>query len=212
MDSIIVTTVGFFDDDIDESLIKCLYRLICSHFGLNQLKSSIEMFFLLAEKALANFHFKQIYFEDFQRLRIVFERLKDETERGMFDMKTMFNIDPFRRKCFFDLDVFYGNFQNKIYIKKRRGIYQAKNEIPVGSLIIVQQPFVFVPIGNDNDEEHRLLNAVERHLNLSTKFQQFEMLRQIPSINRWLEDETDAEPNDSKFVKDFSSRSNVEIL
>ena len=198
VDSTIVSSAGFFDDDYNEHFVKCIYRLVCAQFGMNQFRLTVNLFLSLSDKALENYHFKQLYANDFQRLRTVLTRLKDENEGGNYDVKSMFSTDPFSQKTFFDLDLCYADFQNKLYLKKRRGIYHAKCDLPAGCLILVQQPFAFVRTGND--ERRRLLNDVERRLSLATTIHEFETLEQIPSVHRWLEDETDADPDDPKFV------------
>jgi hypothetical protein len=62
-------------------------------------------------------------------------------------------------------------------------------------LLLVQHAFAFVQSNGDNPER-RLLNEIEKHLIMAPTVWEFDLIRMIPSIDQWFENETDADEDD----------------
>jgi hypothetical protein len=71
------------------------------------------------------------------------------------------------------------------------------------SLLLVHHAFAFIKSGG-GDDDRRLLNQIEKHLFLSPTASEFDVIRQMPCINEWFEDETEADENDYELLFDLT--------
>jgi len=199
LDSLVVVTGRFCNKTYDEFFLKCLYRLICANIGLQEFTFVLDGFFELVENPSINFNLRLKYSQDFNQIQSCLPRLKEEYQNGKYDLKQMFSHQSIEQKSFFDIHLFHSDFKNNSCIKKRNNSFYAKYSIPAGTLLLVQHAFAFVKSNDDNDER-RLLNAIEKHLIMAPTVWEFDTIRIIPCIDEWFENETDADEDDYEFV------------
>ncbi|CAF3539747.1 unnamed protein product [Rotaria sp. Silwood1] len=193
-DSLVVVTGRFFSQTYDEFFLKCLYRLACANIGLQEFTFALDELFNLSQNPSINFNLRLKYTKDFNQIQSALPRLKNEYQHGEYDLKQMFNNESIHQTTFFDIHMFHSNFYNSLCIKKRNQNSYAKCCIPSGTLLLVQHAFTFVKSGID--DERRLLNAIEKHLIMAPTAWEFDLIRVMPYINEWFENETDADEND----------------
>jgi hypothetical protein len=204
LDSFIVVTGRFCNQTYDEFFLKCLYRLICATIGLQKYTFGLDGFFELSQNSSINFNLRWKYIQDFNELQSCLPRLKDEYQNGKYDLKQMFNNESINSTSFFDIHLFHSDYKNNSCIKKRNNNFYAKCLIPAGTLLLVQHAFAYVKSNGDDSDERRLLNAIEKHLIMAPTVAEFNLVRLMPCINQWFENETDADEDDYEFVFDFS--------
>lgn len=190
LDSFIVVTGRVFNQSYDEYFLKCLYRLLCSKIGSQEHTSTLEQFFELSQNSSINFPLRLKYFADFEQIKKNLPRLKDESQKGKFDLKKIFQNLSINQKTLFDIEHFHSNFKNKLYLKKRNRHFYAKGSIPPGTLLFVQNVFAFVETKGGNADQ-RLLNEIEKHLIMSPSRAQFDTISSMPVIKQWVNNQTD---------------------
>jgi hypothetical protein len=202
LDSFVVVTGRFFNRTYDEFFLKCLHRLICSNIGLQKYKF-LQNYFELLQNSSINFNLRIKYFEDFNNIQLCLPRLKDEYQNGKYDLKQMFNNQLIDQKTFFDIQLFHSDYKNNLYLKKRNNSVYAKCSIPSGSLLLVQQAFAFVKSDDDNNDQRRLLNTIEKHLIMAPTIWEFNTIRIMPRIEQWFKNEIDVDEDDYELVFSF---------
>jgi hypothetical protein len=201
LDSFVVVTGRFFNRTYDEFFLKCLHRLICSNIGLQRYEY-LQNYFELLQNSSINFNLRMKYFEDFNNIQLCLPRLKEEYQNGKYDLKQMFNNQLIDQKTFFDIQLFHSDYKNNLYLKKRNNSVYAKCSIPSGSLLLVQQAFAFVK-SDDNNDQRRLLNTIEKHLIMAPTIWEFNTIRVMPRIEQWFKNEIDVDEDDYELVFSF---------
>ncbi|CAF0718792.1 unnamed protein product [Adineta ricciae] len=189
-DSAVVVTGKFIANTSDDLFLKCLYRLICSNIVLEDFSFRILQLLALTETDNIHPQLRWKYAPDFDQLNSNLTRIKDECAHGIYDVKKMFHQQYFDQKTVFDFETFHSNFDNTSLIKKRRDQAYAKCAIPTGTLLLVQNAFVYVKSGEN--EQERLLNELEKHFAMAPTPKEFDLIRMMPLIHQWFENETDA--------------------
>ena len=206
-DAAMVTTGQLFDQTYDKNFFKSLYRLICANYGLNQYSIVLDTFFLLYQEASISRELPQMFTDDFAQLRSVLARLREEHETGNYDLTSMFTKESIDLSTSFDLQRFHANYKNDRLMKKKNHRSYARRAIPSGTLLLAQQAFAFVKAGDQ--AERRLLNEIEKRLNMASTINEFNALRQMPSIRQWFDEETELDP---EFVSIDSSSVFFDLL
>jgi hypothetical protein len=199
LDSFVVVTGRLCNQIYDEFFLKCLYRLMCATIGLQEFTLLLDRFFELSQNSSINFNLRMKYLEEFNQIRSNLPRLKDEFENGKYDLKQMFNDESMNSTSFFDIHLFHCDFNNNSCVKKRNNRSIAKCSIPAGTLLVVQHAFASVKSTGEN-ADRRLINEIEKHLIMAPTAWEFDLIRMMPLIDQWFENETDADEDDYEFV------------
>jgi hypothetical protein len=69
-------------------------------------------------------------------------------------------------------------------------------------LLLVQQAFAFVK-SDDNNDQRRLLNTIEKHLIMAPTVWEFNTIRVMPRIEQWFKNEIDVDEDDYELVFSF---------
>ena len=195
LDSFMVVTGRVFTHTFDEYFLKCLYRLACATIGSQEYSMILDSFLRLSQNDSIYFQLRLKYFQDFDQLQKNLPRLRDEFEKGLFDLVKLFECSSINSKTFFDIEQFHSNFKNKSCLKLRNHYFQAKCSIPVGTLLLVESAFASVQT-KDSNSDLRLLNEIEKHLLMSPNSSEFDRLRTMPVFRRWLDEQTDFDDDD----------------
>jgi hypothetical protein len=78
----------------------------------------------------------------------------------------------------------------------------AKCSIPAGTLLVVQHAFAFIQSNNEN-VDRQLINEIEKRLMMAPTVWEFDLIRMMPLIDHWFENETNADEDDYEFVSFF---------
>jgi hypothetical protein len=199
LDAFVVMTGRLCNQIYDDFFLKCLHRLICATIGLQEFTLLFDGFFQLAQHSSINFNLRLKYAEEFNRIRTNLPRLKDELENGKYDLKQMFNDESMNSTNLFDIHLFHCDFNNNSSIKKRNHRLLAKCSIPAGTLLVVQHAFAFIQSNNEN-VDRQLINEIEKRLMMAPTVWEFDLIRMMPLIDHWFENETNADEDDYEFV------------
>lgn len=200
LDTFVVVIGRHHNETHDELFFKCLYRLISSMIALQKCTHLLDKFFELAQNSSINNNLHGKYLQDINEVRSCLPRLKDEYQNGKYDLKQMFNNQSINQTNLFNSHLFHSNYRNNSCIKQRNESFYAKSSIPAGTLLLVENAFVFVKSDDGITDERRLLNAIEKHLIIAPTVLEFNSIRHMPHIYQWFENETDANEDDAEFV------------
>jgi hypothetical protein len=131
---------------------------------------------------------------DFDQLQSSLSRWKEEHQDGKYDLKQMFSNESIDQTTLFDIQMFHANFKNDLYIQKGDNSVCATRNIPSGTLLVAQHAFAFVKSGEN--AERRLLNEIEKHLVMTPANTEFDLIRIMPWIKKWVQNEAKFDDDD----------------